>query len=290
MTATGGWKNRSPALECFLLDKDDDERRGFMTSSYLVPGLADVAYHMAVDESRRLVFVGDESRVKSYAWMNPDGTYYDDLLPVHTLDTDRSSGPITILPNGAIVRAGKGGADVWATNGLPTHGDVGDEIIGEEMDLDDFDTMHDDTEDIELSTGAPPTSRIAFVDQPNLKPSIWQPLIESPSTVLCVEYARDTQNYDCVAIDLEAGGKTATRYLGHGATVADFSVSATDPRMFLTACHDGFARLYDVRQALPALTFDSSGQSEFCDAVVLAHPDGIPSQCMPPLVYLIESS
>lgn len=67
-------------------------------------------------------------------------------------------------------------------------------------------------------------------------------------------------------------------YLGHGATVSDFSVSSGDPQVFLTACHDGFARMFDVRRSLPVLTFDACGQSEFCDTAALAHVDGIPSK------------
>ncbi|CAE6413050.1 unnamed protein product [Rhizoctonia solani] len=132
---------------------------------------------------------------------------------------------------------------------LPTHGPYGDKTIGKL--IKDLDTIREDPDEIEPSTGSAPTSRIKFLDQPNLKPSLWQPLLTTPSTVVCVESARDKGKYRCIGIDLEAG-KSTSYYLGHGADVSEFSVSPTDPQLFLTACNDGFA---------PA---------------ALAHPDGIP--------------
>ena len=48
--------------------------------------------------------------------------------------------------------------------------------------------------------------------------------------------------------------------------------------MFVTACSDGYARLFDVRRPLPVLTFDTGMQREACADVVLVHPDGIPSE------------
>jgi hypothetical protein len=47
--------------------------------------------------------------------------------------------------------------------------------------------------------------------------------------------------------------------------------------VFITACDDGYARLYDVRHPLPVLTLDSGGENEGCSGVVLVHPDGIPT-------------
>lgn len=271
-----GFKHRSPGLECFLLDKGDDESTGFVESKFVLPGLAHIAVHLATDESRKLVFVGDKYRVKSYKWAAPDGTYHDEPFPTHTLDSGGSSGPIAILPNGTLIRASTGGADVWTLDSLPTHGSKGRKIIGQKMDDYDLDTWRDDSEDIELSTGTPSSSRINFVDQLTLSPSVWQPLIESPSTVLCGDSGG---RYGCTSVDMEHGGKTVARYIGHGGYPTDFSVSAGDPRVFLTACNDGFARLYDVRQALPASTFDACGEAAFCEAAVLAHLDGIPSAC-----------
>ncbi|KAG9082197.1 hypothetical protein FRC06_005171 [Ceratobasidium sp. 370] len=84
-------------------------------------------------------------------------------------------------------------------------------------------------------------------------------------------------NFDCVTIDLEHGGSITARYLGHGGMINDLSVSEGDPRVFLTACDDGYARLFDLRIPLPTLTFDACQLNEACDAAVLAYPDGIPS-------------
>ncbi|CAE6481558.1 unnamed protein product [Rhizoctonia solani] len=272
LTGMGGYKNRSPALEYLLLNQPLAPSTDFPDLHWYEPGLAGVAFHGAIDESRRLIFVADDDRIKSYEWGSASEVYKD-LLPVHTLDSELSRGPITVLPNGSLVRAGKGGASVFDINALPTHGSDGDEIIGES--IEDFDTMRDEIDEIEVSSGSAPTSHIKFLDQPNLKPSLWQPLLTAPSTVLCVESARDEGKYSCIGIDLETG-KSTSYYLGHGGDVTAFSVSPAEPQLFLTACNDGFARLFDVRRPLPVLTFDACGQDEFCEAAALAHPDTIP--------------
>ncbi|CAE6430443.1 unnamed protein product [Rhizoctonia solani] len=188
-------------------------------------------------------------------------------------DARCSDGPIAVLPNGRVVRAGVGGVASWNIGELETHGYDG-EIIGDEIDPEQ--TSRDDPSAIELSSGSPRNSFIRFIDHPNLTPTVWEPLPGNPSTLLCAEYF-DLIKYGCVSIDLEHGGKTTARYLGHGGAVSDFSVSAADPRMFLTACHDGYARLFDVRQPLPVITLDACGADAFCEAIVLAHPDGIPT-------------
>jgi hypothetical protein len=43
------------------------------------------------------------------------------------------------------------------------------------------------------------------------------------------------------------------------------------------ACSDGYARLYDVRHPLLALTLDVGNLSEACSAFDLAYPNGVPS-------------
>ncbi|KAG8682205.1 hypothetical protein FRC08_015126 [Ceratobasidium sp. 394] len=86
-----------------------------------------------------------------------------------------------------------------------------------------------------------------------------------------------SDNYDCVTIDLEHGGSMTARYLGHGGTVTDLSVSGGDPRVFLTACRDACARLFDIRAPLPVVTFDACSSKEPCYSAALAHPDGIPT-------------
>ncbi|CUA74739.1 Myosin heavy chain kinase B [Rhizoctonia solani] len=272
LLAMGGYKNHEPALEYLILDQPLAPAVNFPTLHCFDPGLARIAFHGAIDETRRLIFVGDDVRVKSYEWGSPSGETHEELFPVHTLNTKPSGGPMTVLPNGSLVRAGKGGASVFDLQTLPTHGPDGDKIIGKSI---NFRTMRDDPYDVERSSGSIPTSHIKFLDQPNLKPHLWQPLLTAPSTVVCVENAREAGKYSCIGIDLEAE-KSTSYYLGHGAVVSDFSVSAGDPGLFLTACNDGLARLFDVRSPLPVVTFDACGHGEFCEAAALAHPNSVP--------------
>lgn len=277
MNSMGGYKNRTPVLNYFILGDNDPEM--FPDDHFLEVGLAGIAYHMALDESRRLIFLGDNDRIKSYAWGAPGGNIYEEPLATHTLSSKRATGPISVLPNGTVVRAGKGSAAVWSLDGLQTHGESGEDIVGVETELDD-DTWRDDPEEIEQSSGSQPISQLEFAGNPNLKPSHWRPLTQSPSSMLCTTSTMDSgeTDYDCFVLDLEHGGKVANRFLGHGGVVSNFSVSATDPQVFLSACNDGFARLYDLRRPMPVLTFDACGQHEFCNAIALAHPDGIPSK------------
>ncbi|KAG9077498.1 hypothetical protein FRC06_008878, partial [Ceratobasidium sp. 370] len=157
LNAAGGWKGRSPALYYRLLDGSEAAARYHVVE----PGLADVASHIALDETRRLIFVGDGERVKSYAWAAPNGMSYEGKpLPTHTLNCRRIGGPIAVLPNDTIVRAGSGRAAVWNISGLKTHGKDGKRLIGgEDEDILD-DTMRDDSDNIEVSAGSSPNSYI----------------------------------------------------------------------------------------------------------------------------------
>ncbi|KAF8598012.1 hypothetical protein BDV93DRAFT_595430 [Ceratobasidium sp. AG-I] len=274
MNAMGGYKDRSPVLSYFFLNEGTS---GLPDEYFLEVGLESTAYAMALDESRNLIFLGDRGRVKSYAWGAPGGDNYDEPLATHTLKSGRADGPITTLPNGTIVRAGKGKASVWKLDELQTHGEDGTALIGEEIDLEE--SWRDDPDEIEQSSGTKPTSQLTFADNPSLKPAEWHPLTQSPSSMLCTtsETGSTGSKYDCFVLDLEHGGKIAARFLGHGGNISNFSVSTPDPQVFLTSCSDGFARMYDIRRPLPVLTFDACGQHDFCKAVALAHPDGIPT-------------
>ncbi|CAE6417443.1 unnamed protein product [Rhizoctonia solani] len=265
MIGACGYKNRAPGLNFCLPDDSVGVR-------FLDPGLLGIATQMAMNEDLQMIFVGDRDRVKSFAW-GGGNELYKHLHPVHTLDSRCTDGPIAVLPNGRVIRAGVGGAASWMISELETHEFDGD-IIGDEIDPEQ--TSRDDLSGIELSSGSPRDSFIRFIDHPNLTPTVWEPLPGDPSTLLCAEYF-DLIKYGCVSIDLEHGGKTTARYLGHGGAVSDFSVSATDPQVFLTACHDGYARLFDVRQPLPVITLDACGADGVCEAIALAHPDGIPT-------------
>jgi hypothetical protein len=252
---------------------------------FLNTGLSDVATQLTMDEDSQTIYVGDRDCIKSFAWGDNEGPYRF-LYPVYTLGSKCSDGPIAVLPRNRVIRAGAGGVALWNIDELEAQDYDAETVIGKGSDSEE--TSCDDNPEIELSSGISRSSFIRFTDLPNLTPTVWEPLPNRPSTLLCAEYF-DLIKYGCVSVDLEHGGKSVVRYLGHGGAVSDFSVSAMDPQMFLTACHDGYARLFDVRQPLPVITLDACGADAFCEAVVLAHPDGIPStyttlSCVAPLV------
>lgn len=272
----GGWKNRDPALAVFRLEEPARKRSSFPKSISPDVGLASVAYQMAVHDARSLVFVGDDERIKSYDVAH-------DGLATHTLKSYGFSGALAWLPGDRLVRAGKGKAAIWniADPNLPTHGEDGETQVGEAFDPSDS-WRDNDGDDIEISEGASPHTTVRLED-PQLQaltPATLHPHPARAGTMLAGFAARDdaAHRYYCLALDLEYGGKTAARYLGHGGDASYISTSAADPNAFVTACSDGFVRLFDVRHALPVLTMDNGGLSEMCPAALLIHPDGIPSE------------
>ena len=94
--------------------------------------------------------------------------------------------------------------------------------------------------------------------------------------MLSAQEAHEQNDFACIALDLAHGGKVAQTYLGHAGQITDMSTSPEDHNVFVTACDDGYARLYDVRSRLPSLTMHA--ESEVCSAAVIAHPDGVPSE------------
>ncbi|KDN48380.1 hypothetical protein RSAG8_02972, partial [Rhizoctonia solani AG-8 WAC10335] len=227
-----------------------------------------------MDETRKLILVGDKTRVKSFAWGNSRRTFTK-ALPTHTLDSARFEGPILTLPNGTILRAGRAAAAVWVIDQLDTHGPKGDTRIGKELDIDEYDEELDMCPDIDDSGGTPRASHIFFNDEPTLEPDLWERLPDS-STVICAEpYSNSEGSRSCLLIDFGHNGKTVAVVKGHRDTVSDFSTSTADPRAFLTACHDGYARLFDIRQPYPVIEFQAGHQYD-CRSVALAFPDGIP--------------
>ncbi|EPT01366.1 hypothetical protein FOMPIDRAFT_1120657 [Fomitopsis schrenkii] len=269
----GGWKNRDPKLQCHLLDEGDH----MGTEVCFSPGLAEVAYTIALDEDRKLIFIGDSDRVKSYSWDAKVEKYRGSLPAVHTLDSDRVSGPLSILPNGRIIRAGLGKAIVWTIDDLPQHGPKGKRIGRGKYSTDHSWRDQDGCDEIETSTGTKRQSTLAFADK-KCSPMVWKHHAPTGNLITGTNGRRDSDGiYECIAIDLEHGGKCAQRYLGHGGDVEDISISEGDGSVFATAASDGYARLFDVRQPLPVITFNHGAHSEFCPAVVLAHPDGVPT-------------
>ncbi|KZT73079.1 hypothetical protein DAEQUDRAFT_762436 [Daedalea quercina L-15889] len=251
----GGWKNRDPMLQCYLLGHDNplDQRMCFS------PGLSEVAYTLATDEDRKLVFAADSDRVKSYsAHPGLPGVLWGPVRPSRRAD----------YPRGAWQ-----GARVEYR--LPQHGPRGKRIDKGKYNTENSMRDNDDGEEIEASTGNTPFTVIEFADA-TLNPAVWHR--HAPTgNMLCGTNGRRSGVYVCVSVDLENGGRYAARYLGHGRDVEDISTSEGDPNAFATAGSGGYARLYDLRQPLPVVTFDQGHQLEYCPAAVLVHPDGVPT-------------
>ncbi|KAL1940229.1 hypothetical protein VTO73DRAFT_9181 [Trametes versicolor] len=242
----------------------------------LDPRLSEAAHDVAVDTAHKLALIADRHRIKSFS--SGGNSAFDGWTPargdnVHTMNSGKYDGPLAVLPDGRIARAGKGGVAIWDFNTLETH--QGGGRVGTGTLKVDVSWRDDGGSGIERSIGSAPSATITFT-QAKLTPAIWHH--HAPTGhMLCAESSFNGSKSGCYALDLEGGGKTAARFLGHGANVKAFSTSAGDANVFLTACADGYARLYDVRHPLPAMTLDSGGSSEICEAAVFVHPDGIPT-------------
>lgn len=199
-------------------------------------------------------------------------------LPTHTMASQKYDGPLAILSSDRIIRTGRGGVGLWNLDSLPTHGKKGTKIIGKK--LHHPDSWRDDPENIENSSGSPPDQTIAFEDL-NWRPSCWTPHPSAGGLMITACNPQASTKYSCYTLDLENGGKITSKYLGHGGGILGFSTDpVADPNVFTTACSDGYARLYDVREVLPVMTFDTGNKSceDSCSSVLLIHPDGVPSQ------------
>ncbi|KAI0925864.1 hypothetical protein AcW1_008183 [Taiwanofungus camphoratus] len=272
VAAAGGWKNRDPVIHVYPVDDGADG--DFLSEGLSIdPGLSEVAHQLTLDEERKLIFVSDSYRIKSFSWSLPSGRRKS-ANAVHTLRCDKYNGGIAILPNGRIVRAGHGEAVVWNIDDLETHG-PGKKHIGSDKFNTEDSWRDNDGGDIELSTGSNPHTTIKLADS-EFSPQVWH-LHKPTGHMLSGESGRRSRSYACVSLDLEHGGQTIARYLGHGGDVESFSTSEGDPNVFATAGSDGFVRLFDVRHPLPTITFDHGKRQESCPDVVLVHPDGIPT-------------
>lgn len=222
----------------------------------------------ALDETRQLIFAADHDRIKSYSCTNGSGA------PVHTMDARLYPGPSAVLPNGRLLRGGRGSALSWVLDELETHGETS-ELIGEDLYIYDGGyTELDDDVDIKRSTGSDPHFTVPF-SQEDFEPYRWH-LHRPTEHMLCAE---DEQYGSRVAsLDLEHGGAVLSRYLGHGGAVRKFSTSPGDAHLFATACSDGFARLYDIRTPLPITTICVEGHDSLTGDVEFTHIDGLPSE------------
>ncbi|CAE6517139.1 unnamed protein product [Rhizoctonia solani] len=252
-------------------------------------GLTGNVSQMTLDEQRRLIFVADEDRIKSFQWASADEPYFSRPIPKHTMYSKGFDGPMTAFANYALVRAGTGAAAVWYYGDLKTHSYRSRRFyllrgerrapyfIGGKMYPDgelDYDSHGNKYPPCENSRGSPEGSVIAFVDDRKLKPHIMRVLKGYRYAVL----AAGRKEPSCISIDLEHGGQTVTRYQGHSGYVTNISTSLADQRVFLTSSrHDKYARLFDVRKPQPVLQFTAGQAGQECGAIALAYPGGIPT-------------
>ncbi|KAJ7433995.1 hypothetical protein FB451DRAFT_1380096 [Mycena latifolia] len=268
LSSMGRYKERTPILTYYFLDESSPSRKRLqfpLVARQAKVGLTELALASTMDEDRKLIFVADSWRIKSYAWADEQsGKVYRNALPTYTLKTDQHDGPLHVIAPGRLLRAGKGFVGVWNLDGLATHGPKGTARIGRKFSTSD--TWRDDDEVIEASSGIGPTSIITLAD-PAVAPTRWHAHPSAPSTMLRGSDAAKTMDYSCVSVDLEHGGKTVARYLGHGGDTRAF-------RLVLRTPIDGHARIYDHRTALAALSLRAGLGEDDCMAAVLVHPDG----------------
>ena len=283
LSSMGGWKNRTPFL-WFYRPNEPEEYNDFMKKRSIKVDLMSGMDEMVLNDERNLMIVADYKRIKSYRYTpSTPSQKAGKAMRVHTLDSTDYTGPITILADGRLMRAGKGNVAVWELDALQTHGESGKDIIGTKIAEDDMDTWRDDPENIEPSTGSAFSMKFKLEghksNNEREKPPVinkWHPHPSASNVMLCGMESKENNNY-CHAYDLQAEGKMTARYLGHGGCVNGFSSSPSgDPNMFLTWCMDGHARLYDIRHPTPVMTIAGAKHLEPMPAAVLVHPDGIP--------------
>ncbi|KAF5350893.1 hypothetical protein D9758_010534 [Tetrapyrgos nigripes] len=257
-----------------LLAEDNADKKFVIRGSEV--GLPNIARYVETDEQRKLVFIANDGKIKSYDW---SGLRHP---PVATLTPCPNIPPLLMLPNGRLARAGTGKVvAVWALDGLQTHGPDERDIVGKREKRDEQRvTDRDDFEDVERSSGSPPSQVIPFSFDPALELDNWA---LHPGIGLLVHMCPGIDAFEEIRDgNGRFGGrrKEVGRFLGHGATVTRITTGVgwdqgPGGHVFCTGCADGMARIYDVRQRLPVLTVEGDSREGACRAV-LAYPDGIP--------------
>lgn len=232
-------------------------------------GLSEVAQYADMDDQRKLIYVADGYRVKSFRY---DTTVdRDEPLPKHTLNS-KGEGPIMQVENGSkLLRAGKRMIEVWNVDTLPDHGPNGRTKIGRGTFSIEDDFRFDESPDLEPSTGTPAHSEISYSNGAR-EPVHWTSLRVMNGQILISTKDKGS----CWLTDLEAGLKPTVKFAGHDGDVNGFSVSPHDANKFLTYCADGQVRLFDVRDPRARVVFNCRERCEGVKAALYIHVDGLP--------------
>lgn len=276
-TSCGGYKNRDPSIISWSTGEDE------IRTNKWTPRLAHSVCSVAVDDTgdRQFIFAGDHERIKSYNFLAGE-----DRKNIHTLNSRGFSGDLAIIGDGRLLRTDKGSAALWNIDELETHYDSEGrfKVVGENTYKGFEDSWREEGCAKECSTGSDPHVVVPFAD-PEFKPDAWH-YHALNKLMLAGEEIRHSHCFDCVAVDLEHGGKVASRFLGHGGEINHISTSPEgDPNWFVTASLDGYARLYDMRQPIPSFTIDVELDSAPCEAALLVHIDGLPGISLSNILY-----
>ncbi|KAG6808522.1 hypothetical protein H0H93_016817, partial [Arthromyces matolae] len=208
ITSAGGYKQREAVLTYRVLDDATSTTSTSNTSApklrWINPKFGDRAYHISIHESQKLLFAADPNRIKSFSWGKLNGENYQEALPVHTMNSKSFDGPISVLSNDRLIRAGKGSVAVWNLSSQPTHGTRGNKKIGKRYTCDAEDFFGDDI-DLEPSSGSDPNSKIELTDV-KLSPTIWEAHPSAPGSMICGFDSTRSQSFSCISMDLEHGG------------------------------------------------------------------------------------
>jgi len=277
--ALGGFTQRDPVLSYFDL-AGDTNYDGFPDETGIEVGLAAVAQHVALDPRRKLIYVADDNRIKSYGY--GVGSPGSENVPRHTMNPKAgSTGPISLIQDGGkLLRAGRGVVEVWNIDRLATHGPSGTRRIGRGEVLIE-NSFREDIHEIETSIGSSANSTFSLPK--DMVITEWLPAPSSKDSSMIAAHDMGEKLW---SLDLNANGRPTNRYLGHAGEITSISSSPGDPLSVLTSCRDGIVRLFDIRQSLPRLCFDAGAQAEPIDTSLYIHVEGIPRMSISNLHFL----
>lgn len=292
----GGWKNRASALHLYDVSAGKNLKNR-LPIDLTLPG---IAQELQLDSSRKLVYVADEWRVKTYRWdfdLEDNGLKRKrnrEGLPVHTLNSVGYTGPMVLKENGLkVVRAGRQGLAVWHIDILATHGEEGTDIIGSSdetyREADWQGDSFGDGKNTETSKGSAPKHRLTCPVFSGVGTLVGNP---RESKEMIVGYGPgngmdELPKYGAVSVDSET--KQATiRHVGHGGHVICMRTndSEADPSTFMTAATDGVVRLYDVRAPAPVLAVYNA--REVIGSALYEHVGGHPCEPFPLFSHFVH--